>query len=248
MSVSAADKIFLGVSLISFGGLFVFLGVALHLAYTKMDMMLDHLKNCPAVMNRASFKNGGPWGRLFVLGGIVGVIKTPGLYIPDGGACIEDVAKFPGALKVRLITLYRVGFFFAWTLMLCSLVFLVEWSSMGPARLGVAALTTVAIPVWVLLCLRLGKTQVSTIIVNFKNSSALKNRVKLNAGGYFGRLVFIVAASVIVTCGRVFIRRGTVDPVDYKKAPRSLRGKLFALFVMEAVLIISLSALYLSGK
>jgi hypothetical protein len=53
MSVSTADKVFLCLGLIDFGGIFVWIGIALHLAYTKMDLMLAHLKHCPAVMIRA---------------------------------------------------------------------------------------------------------------------------------------------------------------------------------------------------
>ena len=59
MSVSVAHKIFRCIGIIGFGGLFIFLGVALHLAYTRMDVMLDHLKDCPSIMVRAPFKNGG---------------------------------------------------------------------------------------------------------------------------------------------------------------------------------------------
>ena len=59
MSVSVAHNIFRCIGIIGFGGLFIFLGVALHLAYTRMDVMLDHLKNCPSIMVRAPFKNGG---------------------------------------------------------------------------------------------------------------------------------------------------------------------------------------------
>ncbi|MNN97694.1 hypothetical protein D3C76_1029150 [compost metagenome] len=44
MSVSFAQKFFLCISITGFGGLLVFLGIALHLAYAKMDVMLDHLK------------------------------------------------------------------------------------------------------------------------------------------------------------------------------------------------------------
>ena len=55
MSLNTADKIFLCVALIDFGGMFVWIGIALHLAYTKMGRMLNHLKNCPTATIRASF-------------------------------------------------------------------------------------------------------------------------------------------------------------------------------------------------
>lgn len=109
MSISTADKIFLCVGLISFGGTFIIIGISLHLAYTKMDVMLDHLKNCPAVMARASFRNGGPWGNMFLLGAIMGVMTTPRLYLRDGGACAQDLENFPTELKRKLIILQLTG-------------------------------------------------------------------------------------------------------------------------------------------
>jgi hypothetical protein len=109
MSVSTANKFILWVGLIGFGGVFTFLGVALHLAYTKMDLMLNHLKNCPAVMNRAFLLNVGPWGRLVVLGGIMGLMITPRIYLRDGGANAEDLKSFPADLKRKLIVLHWAG-------------------------------------------------------------------------------------------------------------------------------------------
>jgi hypothetical protein len=109
MSVSTANTFILWVGLIGFGGVFVSLGIALHLAYTKMDMMLDHLKNCPAVMIRAPFKNGGPGGRLFVLGAIMGLMTVPRLYLRDGGASAADLKSFPADLKRKLIVLHWGG-------------------------------------------------------------------------------------------------------------------------------------------
>ncbi|WP_028620013.1 hypothetical protein [Pseudomonas sp. Ant30-3] len=114
MSISTADKIFLCVGLITFGGIFIVIGASLHLAYTKMDVMLDHLKNCPAVMIRAPFRNGGPWGHMFVLGAIMGVMTTPRLYLRDGGACVEDLKNFPVSLKRKLVILQWTG----WALLL----------------------------------------------------------------------------------------------------------------------------------
>jgi hypothetical protein len=112
MSVSAADKVFLCISLSGFGGVFVCLGIGLHLAYTKMDLMLDYLKNCPSVMNRTFFLNSGPLGRLFVLGGITGLMISPRLYLRDGGASADDLKNFPVDLKRKLIVLHwSTGFF-----------------------------------------------------------------------------------------------------------------------------------------
>lgn len=53
-------------------GTLVWIGVALHMAYTKLDELLDHLKNCSAIMARAPLKHGGPWGKLLLIGGAPG--------------------------------------------------------------------------------------------------------------------------------------------------------------------------------
>jgi hypothetical protein len=112
MSLSTGDTIFLIIGLIDFVGAFISIGISLHLAYTKMDVMLNHLQNCPAVMIRAPFRNGGPWGNMFLLGAIMGVMTTPRLYLRDGGASAEDLKNFPAVLRRKLIVLQWTGWGF----------------------------------------------------------------------------------------------------------------------------------------
>lgn len=244
MSLSIADTIFLCGSLIGFGGAFIYLGIALYIAYTKMDMMLTCFKNSPYIMIRAPILNGGPWGRLFVLREIVGVLQVPGLYIPDGDVCPADIDQFPKQLKARLIMLQRVGGYFAWELILLCIFFRIDWASMKPLRLGIALLAMAAIPVWIGLCLRVASTQTNFIVMHFKNSSAIKARTKLNSGGRFAKLVFIVALSVIVACSVLFVRRGTLDAAELETLPRQLKVKLSALFVLMVVIVVSFILLY----
>jgi hypothetical protein len=117
MSLSSGGTIFLVIGLIDFIGAFISIGISLHLAYTKMDVMLNHLKNCPAVMIRAPLRNGGPWGNMLLLGAIMGVMTTPQLYLRDGGANAEDLKNFPANLKKKLIILQWTG----WGLLLVML-------------------------------------------------------------------------------------------------------------------------------
>lgn len=105
MTVSLADKIFLVAGVFDFGGIFVCVGVALHMAYTRMDLMLEHLKNCSAVMVQAPLRDGGPWGKLLLVGWIAGVVTFPGYYLKHGGVSIEDLNNFPVPLKKKLIAL-----------------------------------------------------------------------------------------------------------------------------------------------
>ncbi|MGO4003305.1 hypothetical protein ABVN23_19700 [Pseudomonas fluorescens] len=108
MSVSLADKIFLTAGLLDFGGIFIWIGINLHLAYTKMDYMLEHLKNCSLIKTLTPLNQGGPWGKFLLVGGISGVLTFPGMYIKRGNADADDIKNFPALLKRKLVVLHWV--------------------------------------------------------------------------------------------------------------------------------------------
>ncbi|WPN46788.1 MULTISPECIES: hypothetical protein [unclassified Pseudomonas] len=120
MSLSTADKVFLVVSLIDFGGMIACIGVALHLAYTRMDELLEHLKNCSAIMIRAPLRHGGPWGKLLLVGGISGIVTFPNFYLKRGQLNPEELRDFPAQLKRTLARLQ-------WSLISFLLLMLVLW-------------------------------------------------------------------------------------------------------------------------
>lgn len=109
MSLKVEDIIFLYSGIFIFTGLISYLGVSLYFAYTKMESMLEHLKQCPFVMDRTSLINGGPWGRLILLGTISGLMLTPNLFLRNGGANIENLNSFPSGLKRKLVLLQWTG-------------------------------------------------------------------------------------------------------------------------------------------
>ena len=109
MSLNTADTVFLCVGLICFGGMFIWIGGALYLAYTRMDEMLEYLKNCSAVMIRAPLRFAGPWGKLLLIGGISGIVTFPGVYLKHGGVCVEDLKEFPVPLKRKLAVIQWTG-------------------------------------------------------------------------------------------------------------------------------------------
>lgn len=80
-------------------GLFVWIGVALHMAYTKMDELLELLKNCSAIMARVPLRHGGPWGKLLLIGGISGIVTFPSFYLKRGELSANDLNHFPAPLK-----------------------------------------------------------------------------------------------------------------------------------------------------
>nr|WP_095191842.1 MULTISPECIES: hypothetical protein [unclassified Pseudomonas] len=83
----------------------VWIGVCLHLAYTRLDEMLEPLKNCSAVTIRAPLRHGGPWGKLLLVGGISGIVTFPKSFIKRGELNTEDLASLQPGLKRKLIFL-----------------------------------------------------------------------------------------------------------------------------------------------
>jgi hypothetical protein len=104
--VSIIDTTLLAIAMTDIAGLIIWIGACLYLAYTKMDLMLSHLKNSVAVNNLAPLRHGGPWGKLLLVGGIAGFVTFPGFYLKRGQLNPDDLANFPAALKRKLVCLY----------------------------------------------------------------------------------------------------------------------------------------------
>ncbi|MGY2293744.1 hypothetical protein ACW9H6_28880 [Pseudomonas sp. SDO528_S397] len=100
--MSSAEFIFGCVGGVVLLSLIIWIGVALHLAYTQMDLMLEHLKNCSAIMARAPLRHGGPWGKLLLVGGISGIVTFPSFYLNRGELNADDLRRFPVPLKRKL--------------------------------------------------------------------------------------------------------------------------------------------------
>jgi hypothetical protein len=109
MSLSLAEKIFLVIGVIDLAGLLVWIGVCLLLAHTKLDLMLEHLKNCSAVRARAPLRYGGPLGKILLIGGISGLVTFPGFYLKKGGLSADDLNNFPAPLKHTFAKLQWCG-------------------------------------------------------------------------------------------------------------------------------------------
>ncbi|MHC5132346.1 hypothetical protein ACYSTU_14490 [Pseudomonas glycinis] len=105
MSLNVVDKVLLSIAIVDLAGLILWIAVCLHLAYTNMDLMLEHLKNCSAVTARAPLRHGGPWGKLLLVGGTSGVATFPNFYLKRGELSSEDLASYPDSLKRKLVVL-----------------------------------------------------------------------------------------------------------------------------------------------
>lgn len=112
MTLSTSEKLFLVIALIDFAGAFVCIGVSLHLAYTKANIMLDNLKNSSLITVLTAFEKGGALGKLLLIGGISGMVTFPNFHIRRGKLCAHDLNKFPIPLKRKLVVLQwcTIGF------------------------------------------------------------------------------------------------------------------------------------------
>jgi hypothetical protein len=87
--------------------IFVWLVVALHMAYTKMDVLFQHLKNSPAITVLAFWRHAGPSGRLRMIGNIAHYVSSPRRGIENGSISAEDIENLPMPIKCKLVFLWR---------------------------------------------------------------------------------------------------------------------------------------------
>lgn len=90
-------------------GVFAWIGIALRIAYTKMDLMLRHLESSSVITNLNQLRQGGPWGKLLLVGSIAGVVTFPGFYVKRGRVSVDDLSTFPMLLKRKLVILQWAG-------------------------------------------------------------------------------------------------------------------------------------------
>ena len=98
--------------------MFVWLVVALHMAYTKMDVVLKYLKNSTAVLALSHYRRQGVWGQLHLIAEIAALVTCPKRHVTNGTLSGEDLNSLPASLK-RLLVIWRWGI-----IILCGLLFL----------------------------------------------------------------------------------------------------------------------------
>lgn len=87
-------------------GIWIWIAVALHMAYTKMDLILELLKNSSVIKERAFLNYSGPWGKLLLIGGVSGIVTFPGFFLKQGSISTEDLSKLPQSMTKKLVALH----------------------------------------------------------------------------------------------------------------------------------------------
>lgn len=83
-------------------GMLIWIAVALHMAYTKIDSILDTLNNCQAVNDRVFLRDLGPWGHLILIGNISSYVTFPKVFIKHGSLSAEDLCRLPNSITKKL--------------------------------------------------------------------------------------------------------------------------------------------------
>jgi hypothetical protein len=107
--VSTEQIIFYWAWVVVIIGMCLWVGAALRLAHTKIDVMMGHLKQCSAIKVRAPLRHGGPFGNVLLVATVSWIVTLPGYYLKRGGLSEEDLKSFPISFKRRLAVMQWAG-------------------------------------------------------------------------------------------------------------------------------------------
>lgn len=94
----------------------------LYVAYTKLEKIENHLKNCKLVNNNRYIWGGGPIGRVYRLAQINGMLRFPRIIVKNGEADLEEIRNLPTPLRRWVKIPFMTGLVF-----FASLFILVAW-------------------------------------------------------------------------------------------------------------------------
>lgn len=90
-------------------GLFVVMGVYVYWGYTRMDSIMEGVKECSLINRYRFYLQMGPWGRMMMVGGVASCLLFSKYLIGRGLLNAQDIDDFPGSLKVSMIVSQYVG-------------------------------------------------------------------------------------------------------------------------------------------
>ncbi|VEF13332.1 Uncharacterised protein [Pseudomonas fluorescens] len=231
MTLRTSEKIFLLIGIVDFIGIFSLLGVMLYVAKTKTETILSHLTNSSISSKLIMLWHGGPWGRIYMMGEVFGIMRCPELYIHTGRLCAKDFEHFPRKLRNNLIALYRMVFFF-FAIMVCLGVFSSTDSISEIAQGPIAIIAIVSFTGLVLvngILLYIAKRRLALILDSLKRSSITSSLVMLWQAGLGGRIYMLGEIFGILKKPSRYISQGKVSAVDVKNFPPKLKRDLLTL-------------------
>lgn len=108
--VITTTHIVLGVFIgVTFLGMFTLIGYYFYLGYTRMDSILEAVKNCSLINRYRFYLFMGPWGKMMMVAGVGNCLLFSNYLIKHGALDKGDIENFPEPLKGRLLMLQYIG-------------------------------------------------------------------------------------------------------------------------------------------
>lgn len=85
--------------LVDMAFIYLNLMVWLYIAYTKLEVIENHLNNCDLVKFNRRIWGGGPLGRMYRLMQISGILVYPKVVVKNGGGDLEEIRNLPTPLR-----------------------------------------------------------------------------------------------------------------------------------------------------
>ncbi|MDP9709770.1 UNVERIFIED_ORG: hypothetical protein J2X80_001847 [Pseudomonas fluorescens] len=231
MILCITEKILLLIGIVDFIGIFTLIGVMLYVAKTKTETILSHLTNSSISSKITMLWHGGPWGRIYMMGEVFAIMRSPAIYIHTGKLCAKDFENFPRKLRKKLITLYRLVFIF-YAIMIClGLVAYIE--DMQDIAINPIVIMTIVSFTGLLLVngilLYVAKRRLEIILTSLKHSSITSSLFMLWQAGLGGRIYMLGEISGILKNPSRYISQGKVSARDVKNFPPKLKRDLLKL-------------------
>jgi hypothetical protein len=231
MTLRTSEKIFLLIGIVDFIGIFTLIGVMLYVAKTKTETILSHLTNSSISSKIIMLWRGGPWGRIYMMGKVFGIMRNPEFYIHAGTLCAKDFENFPRKLRKNLITLYRLVFIFFAIMMCLGLVSSTE-DMHDIAKDPIVIMTMLSFTGLLLvngILLYVAKSKLE-IILNSLNASAITSSLlMLWQAGLGGRFYMLGEIFGILKNPSRYISQGKVSAKDVNNFPPKLKRALLKL-------------------
>jgi hypothetical protein len=87
-------------------GLLITEGIALYLIQTRANEILGYFKNSPTLFAKKALINGGPYGKLVLIGDIARVVSFPHAHLKSGKLDADDLNSLPPWLRRTLKAIY----------------------------------------------------------------------------------------------------------------------------------------------
>ncbi|KAB0494797.1 hypothetical protein [Pseudomonas vancouverensis] len=117
--MNTANLVFISLGGVFVVGVFLSLGSALYISYTKGDQISTHFKKGSTYLAHGIYRRSSFYGRVHLIGWISSALTFPQFFLKRGLVSAEEIDSFPFKLKRQLVILQWtfIGLFIAMVLL-----------------------------------------------------------------------------------------------------------------------------------